>query len=76
MTGNSTVFEVIGVDMVVQEDVAVVATADDGDGVDGVDSIYKYRCQRITFSVLQMSSAPAVASNPKPRRGYIIRRIG
>lgn len=61
--GTSTVFEVVGVGMVVQEDVAVVATADDGDGVDGVDEVYVYRYQQITFLVLQLSSAPAVVSN-------------
>lgn len=60
MTGISTVLEVIGVEMVVQEDVAVVAIADDGDGVDGV---YEYRCQRISLFVLQLSIPPAFVSN-------------
>ena len=48
MTGISTVLEVAGVDIVVQEDVAVFAIVDDGDGVDGVDGVhgvYEYRCQ-------------------------------
>lgn len=39
MTGITRVFEVVGVDMVVKEDMAVVAVADDGDGVDGVDGV-------------------------------------
>jgi len=39
MIGITTVFEVVGVDIVVQEDVAVVAIVDDGDGVEGVDGV-------------------------------------
>lgn len=79
MRGNKTVFEVVGVDMVVQEDVAVVAIADDEDGVDGADGadgVYEDRCQRIGFLVLQLSSTPASVSYLEPRNGYIIQRIG
>ncbi len=76
MRGNKTVFEVVGVDMVVQEDVAVVAIADDEDGVDGADGVYEDRCQRIDFLVLRLSSTPASVSSREPRNGYIIQRIG
>ncbi len=65
MRGNKTVFEVVGVDMVVQEDMAVVTIADDEDGVDGADGadgVYKDRCQRVSFLVLRLSSTPASVS--------------
>ncbi len=52
MRGNKTVFEVVGVDMVVQEDMAVVTIADDEDGADGADGVYKDMCQRVSFLVL------------------------